>query len=428
MEKIGVVICNYNKEKDVLLCIQSVIESIYQDYHVYVVDNASTDRSVEFITREYGDDPRITLLVNEENLGGSGGFNTGVRRAVEKGHQYVMCVDNDALLDENCIGTLMEFLEEHPESGMAAAKIYHTELPEYVQNYGTFIDFQNYRVDSTYANYLEDGSMPELVYSDAVPACALMVRTSLIEQIGLMPEENFLYWDDTEWCYRCRAAGYKVASVGGAKAFHQMGAKKEEVNTFPTYYAWRNWIVFFLQHIEEEQLDDMAEAFLGSIFEIVYEGLYRGEPNKSKTVMAAVDDALHGVMGKAGPERIFDLEFTYDKLKPLLEKGKNLFIEVNDFPLFADAMREEIEAKYPSCRVVLSTEGTRPEGSLVVSLCESIFRQDDLSLEKFIMDLDGNVLRDEDDVLMAINYNYSRRAFIFAQKPLFIRLAKALRY
>ena len=77
---------------------------------------------------------------------------------------------------------------------------------------------------------------------------------------------------------------------------------------------------------------------------------------------------------------------------------------------------------------MLSTEGTRPEGSLVVSLCESIFRQDDLSLEKFIMDLDGNVLRDEDDVLMAINYNYSRRAFIFAQKPLFIRLAKALRY
>ena len=120
------------------------------------MDNASTDRSVEFITREYGDDPRITLLVNEENLGGSGGFNTGVRRAVEKGHQYVMCVDNDALLDENCIGTLMEFLEEHPESGMAAAKIYHTELPEYVQNYGTFIDFQNYRVDSTYANYIEE--------------------------------------------------------------------------------------------------------------------------------------------------------------------------------------------------------------------------------------------------------------------------------
>ena len=153
-----------------------------------------------------------------------------------------------------------------------------------------------------------------------------------------------------------------------------------------------------------------------------------GAINKSKTVMAAVDDALHGVMGKAGPERIFDLEFTYDKLKPLLEKGNNLFIEVNDFPLFADAMREELEAKYPSCRVVLSTEGTRPEGSLVVSLCESIFRQDDLSLEKFIMDLDGNVLRDEDDVLMAINYSCSRRAFIFAQKPLFIRLAKALRY
>lgn len=426
--QIGIVICNYNKENDVLQCIQSVLENKFGDYHIYVVDNASVDRSVELIREKYGNEPKLTLIVNEENLGGSGGFNTGLRMAVEKGHEYLMCVDNDAMLDENCIGELYDFLKTHEDVGIAAAKIYHTGMEDYVQQYGSFIDFKNYSVDSTYLNHPEDGSMPDVVYSDAVPACALMIRTSLVKRIGVMPEENFLYWDDTEWCFRCKEAGYKVASVGAAVACHAMGAKTESVNTFPTYYAWRNWIVFFLQHIPEEQLDDMAEVFLGGIFEIAYSGLYRGEPNKTKTVMAALDDALHGVMGKAGPDRIFELEFTYDGLWRAIDGKKNIFIEVNAYPLFADALKAQLLKELPNASVKLSTEQEWQAGDTVISLCESIFRQDDISLEKIIMDLDENVLATEDDALMVINYSYSKRSFIFAQKPLFIRLAKCLRY
>lgn len=428
MEKIGVVICNFNKENDVLICIQSVLESKYEDYHVYVVDNASSDNSVKRIKESYGEDPRLTLLVNQENLGGSGGFNTGLRMAVEKGHEYLMCVDNDAMLDENCIGSLYDFLEENGNVGIAAAKIYHTGMEDYVQQYGSFIDFENYQVNSIYLNHIEDGTMPEVVYSDAVPACALMIRASLVREIGVMPEENFLYWDDTEWCFRCRDAGYKVASVGAAMACHAMGAKKEDVNTFPTYYAWRNWIVFFLQHIPESQLEDMAEAFLGSIFEIAYAGLYRGEPNRSKTVMAALDDALHGVMGKAGPDRIFQIEKTYDGVRRAVAAGDSFHIEVNGYPLFAGDLKEDILAINPKAQVTMSTEEKCPEDAIIFSVCESVFRQDDVSLNSYVIDLDENVLVDEEDAMMVINYNYSRRSFVFAQKPLFIRLAKALRY
>lgn len=487
--KIGIVICNFNKQNDVLICIQSVLESKFTDYHIYVVDNASSDDSVLLINEKYKDEHKLTLIVNSENLGGSGGFNTGLRAALKNNHEYLMCVDNDAMLDENCIGELCSFLDNHEDVGIAAAKIYHTGQENYVQQYGSFIDFKNYSVDSTYLNHLEDGSMPDVVYSDAVPACALMIKRIVVEQIGLMPEENFLYWDDTEWCVRCKEAGYKVASVGAAAACHAMGAKKEDVNTFPTYYAWRNWIKFFLNHIKPEQLPDMAETFLGSIFEINYIGLYRNEKNKSKTVMAALDDALHNVMGKAGNERIFNLEFTYDGLKKALEDKKKVIIIANDFPLFAESLKEKIETEYEAIDVELVTtksesvdvelvttksetigvesvmtkseavDGNLPlteqtgkttevnktqseangksseahlvntylvntHDTAVLDLCESIFRQDDLSLERYKMDLDGNVLRTEDDALMVINYAFSRRSFIFAMKPLFMRLAR----
>lgn len=82
MKRVGAVICNFNKKEDVLNCIQSVRESKYTDYDLYVVDNASSDGSAEAIREKYGS--QVTVLVNAENLGGSGGFNTGLRKALEK--------------------------------------------------------------------------------------------------------------------------------------------------------------------------------------------------------------------------------------------------------------------------------------------------------------------------------------------------------
>lgn len=446
MEKVGVIICNYNKEQDVLTCIQSVLESKFDDLHIYVVDNASKDHSVENIKTKYGSEPKLTLLCNSENLGGSGGFNTGLRMAFTKGHQYLMCVDNDAFLDENCIGALVDFLDHNEKTGIAAAKIYHTQEPDYIQQYGSFINWKDYCVDSTYLNYVEDGTLPEVVYSDAVPACALMIRRTVVEKIGLMPEENFLYWDDTEWCYRCNLAGYQVASVGAAEACHAMGAKKEDVSTFPTYYAWRNWISFFLKYIPDEQLSDMADVFLNSIFTIQYEGLYRGEENRAKTVMAALDDALHGRTGKAGEDRIFPIEGTYRPLDTLLggkNKQKPVRIIYGEFPLTGEKLAAELKEKESKREIFLQKEQSNTEqiefvgeqqenagecemDAVELRLCEDIFRVDDLTLQAYYIDLDGNVLATEEDILKRINYPYARSAFLFAEKPLFLRLAKEL--
>ena len=274
MKTTGIVICNYNKCDYVLGCIQSVLESKTDDYDLYVVDNASTDDSVEKIQELYGD--RLNLIVNEENLGGSGGFNTGIRKVVSAGYKYVWCLDNDVLVDEEALTYLVKFLDEHEETGMVGSKVYHMENPDYVQQFGITIDFNELCVEAKYLNEFEDGTMPEVVYSDAVAACSVLVRTSLIKEIGPMPEANFLYWDDTEWGYRCNRAGYNVASYGKSKVLHAMGAKKESVNTFPVYYAWRNWINFFIKYTPEENMERVAETFIQSVFEIVYGGYYRG--------------------------------------------------------------------------------------------------------------------------------------------------------
>lgn len=421
MKKIGIVICNYNKEEEVLECIQSILESKFQDFDLYVVDNGSTDHSVQRIREKYPDE--VILLTNKENLGGSGGFNTGLRVAYEKGYPYVMCVDNDAMLDEGAVGKLYEFLEEHPEAGMAGAKVYHLEKPQYVQQFGQKIDFENYCTEVHYYNAMEDGRMPDYLYVDCVAACSLMVRRGIIDKIGFMPEENFLYWDDTEWCYRCNMAGYKVASVGTAKALHAMGAKNEAVNTFPTYYAWRNWITFFAKYTPEEKLEQMAETFLGMIFQNVYEGLHSGCQNRTRTIMLAYDDAIHGIMGKAGENRIFDLDFNLEPFHRLFQGKRKIYLEDNGYVQMADWLKNlALQLGYD-----LIWLEQQEEGQPVITFCESIFKLEDLSRQKIYIDLSDCIFETEEDTLDIINYNYSKRSFVFAQKPVFLECVRSLR-
>ena len=428
MERVGIVICNYNKADMVCECIQTVLESKYTDYRIYVVDNASSDDSVKRVRTRY--DGQITLLVNEKNLGGSGGFNTGIRRALETGHEYVWCLDNDVLVDEGALGVLVEFLDAHPDCGMAGSRVDHMEAPEYVQQYGIIVDFDEFCVEAKYLNHLEDGTMPDVVYSDAVAACSVLVRSSLIREIGLMPEDNFLYWDDTEWGWRCNLAGYRVASCGKSIVLHAMGAKKETVNTFPTYYAWRNWVDFFARYTPEEKLERMYVSFLDALFDMQYEGLYNGVENRAKTTMAAFDDALHGIRGEAGEDRIFELEPKKDRLAELIAAEKKargeirrIVIEENGFAAQAQMLKEQLQALCPQAEFVDKTDGK----SLCFALCQFLFTQEDVSLQKYYVDCQGNLLATEEDALLIINYAYSKRAFRYTMLPLFRRSVQKLR-
>jgi hypothetical protein len=195
-----------------------------------------------------------------------------------------------------------------------------------------------------------------------------------------------------------------------------MGAKREDVNTFPTYYAWRNWIRFFSKYTPKERLEKMAETFLGSVFAVTYAGIHKCEYNKMKTVMLAYDDAIHGVTGKAGENRIFDIDFNYEPFIRLFNSAKSFYVEEGEFPLLAGWLKN-----LPKQLGLLVNWSDKPAiGVKTISLCEDIFRTDDLSLAKVYIDVDRCILQDEEDVLDVINYNYSKRSFIAAQKPVFL--------
>ncbi len=434
MKKTAVVICNYNKKEDVINCLRSVLEQdCLGSVDIYLVDNASSDGSVEALTESFPviNDGTVRLIVNSENLGGSGGFNTGLRAALDHGgYGYYMCVDNDAELDEKCISNLAVFLEAHEDFGMACAKVYDREQPGVIQQYGLFIDYNNFSTVSPNCGKTDEDNLPEFIECDTAPACALMVRAEVVDKIGILPEENFLYWDDTEWCAGCREAGYKIACVGNALAVHAMGAKKEAVTTFPTYYAWRNWLRYFMRHTPDKLRERMCIVMLSYLFEDIYSAFYQGDSPKIRTLTAAFDDALHGVTGKAAEGIIGPVAGDPVRFAKISRGRRSVNIisdGYSDVPYLV--AKNILKAADHDMRIYI--DGTGEDGDKLngepdinVKICSSIFKLDDLSNKYIYVDMNMCVLESEDDAYYVMNYGYGRETFISMYRDLMLRKMK----
>lgn len=431
MKSIGIVICNYNKKDYCLRCIQCVLESTTDDYDIFVVDNASTDGSAAAIRTAYGD--KVTLLENKENLGGSGGFNTGIRKVVELGYEYLMCLDNDAQVDENAIQALRHFLREHPDVGMAGSKVYHLQEPDYIQQYGLLIDFDHFCARTLYADTPDSPDIPDVVYCDTVAACSVMLPVAVVREVGGLPEDNFIYWDDMEWGYLIKKAGYKVAACGSSMALHEMAANVRKANTFSSYYLWRNSLDFFMRHTPDEKLEAMSVTLLRSVFESIYECMYREEHNVAKTIFSAYQDAMNHVRGQAPSGRIFSNDGNINQFEKLLERHSSCCIldvsaqdsgrPLKDSASLADCLMSRIQSINPDMAIIPDPD----QADLCFTPCNSIMDISDFSLETCYVDRQLNVMASKEDAQLIQNLPYCLQLFLYMNQSFFLQAAAALR-
>ncbi len=423
MKKVGIVICNYNKKEYVVNCIQSVLESKTDDFDIYVADNASTDGSVEAIQETYGD--QVTVLVNSENLGGSGGFNTGIRRVLEEGYEYLYCLDNDVLVDENAVGALVNYLDEHPDTGVAGSIVYHMDYPQYVQQYGLDLDFENYTAITHYADYFDDGNIPDVNFCDTVATCSVMIRTSCIKttDIGIMPENNFIYWDDMEWIYRFTLRGFKVVTIKASVVLHKMGANVKPVNTFINYYMWRNRLNFFMRYTPEEKLETMSYRVLSTVFDSLYESMYREEHNVMQTISYAFYDAIRGVRGKAAPYKIMDNDANDEKLQQFLQDKRTYYLMPCDNATQWENAKSIIETLNPEIQSCNCSE----EADVTFCPCDYVMYVKSENHDLIYIDAENNCIIDEADWESVEQYAYSRSLFIYMNQGAFLDAITTLR-
>ncbi|MBO6108214.1 MAG: glycosyltransferase family 2 protein, partial [Eubacterium sp.] len=358
-------------------------------------------------------------------LGGSGGFNTGLRRIQAAGYKYYFCLDDDAQVDENALKILYDYMEENPDVGMAGCRVYHMQMPDYIQQSGLRIDFEHCSAVTIGADKLEDGSLPDIIECDTVATCAVMVRGDVarLDSVGIMPEDNFIYWDDMEWGHRIHLAGYRVVTLSSAKAVHQMGAIVKRPNTFINYYMWRNRTNFFLRFTPEEYFDHMGYEILSSFFDAIYECMYREEHNIMKSISYAYQDAITGVRGKAEEYKILPNDANDDKLIDFILQKKSYYLNEAGFEEDAEYLHNFFEKYAPDMKRLDAPD----KADVVFEMCENIFYVKDLSLKKIYIDIYRNALIDDDDREAIGNYEYSKLLYVYMNQDVLLQAAKKLR-
>jgi GT2 family glycosyltransferase len=234
------VVLNWNGGPDTLRAVESLrgIETI-------VVDNGSTDGSDLEVERRF---PQVELFRTGANLGYAGGNNVGIRAALDRGADWVLLLNNDAVAGEGIAAALEAAAAARPDAGLLACKIYvEGDLLQYAgASFNALLGYSG-RVDGHATR--DDGRFAALRDVDRADGAAMAVSAVAVERVGLLDEELFAYVEDVDWSLRMRAAGFAVVFVPDAKVWHAGSASTGgAASTTNLYYATRNTLVVVERH------------------------------------------------------------------------------------------------------------------------------------------------------------------------------------
>lgn len=210
---VSVVIPNWNGEKFLPLSLTSLKKSKLKDLEIIVVNNGSTDKSVEYIRKNH---PDVRLINLNKNYGFAFACNRGIEASRVK---YVFLLNNDMEVDENCLGELFKTMEEHPECSAAAVKMMFYDRRDKIYNTGDMLSIAGTGGHRGFGE-IDKGQYEEQEYVQGVTAGAGFYRKSVFDEIGLLDEDYFIFSEDVDWNLRAVLAGYKAIYVPNALCYH----------------------------------------------------------------------------------------------------------------------------------------------------------------------------------------------------------------
>ena len=243
----GIVILNWNGWRDTIEAVSSTRGLTGAAFRVYVIDNASTDGSESHL-RAW--DPMLTILQSGDNLGWSGGNNVGIRAALADGCRHVLLLNNDAILRPDALTALVDAAESLPDAACVGSLIVDVREPGWVEFGGTYVEARTDMPRQIHGR-VSDLNLPRAPHRTvAVKGCSMMLTANGLARVGLLTEDYFLNYDETDWCYRANAAGLANYLVATSVVEHK-GAVSFGGTDGPLYryFITRNRLVFARRHL-----------------------------------------------------------------------------------------------------------------------------------------------------------------------------------
>lgn len=275
MSRVYIVILNWNSWKDTIDCLNSLLMLDYSPYTILLCDNGSCDDSmlqfkewadqheIEYAEMdgteaEYGGnnkgEPKLIIINNGRNMGFAGGNNVGLRYALARNDfEYVWLLNNDTVVDPAALSSLLERMEVVPEAGICGSTIRYFHNPDRVQALGGGYHCRWLGLPWHYGRFLRPGQQIDAVRAEAwmnyVEGASMLVSHRFLQQIGLLCEEYFLYFEETDWAVRALKK-FSLAYAPKSIVYHKVGASigtssnPLKKSLFCDYFSSRNRLFF----------------------------------------------------------------------------------------------------------------------------------------------------------------------------------------
>jgi GT2 family glycosyltransferase len=254
MDRVAIVILNWNGEKMLRQYLTSVVECSAKDAVVYVADNASTDESITLLKEQF---PEVKLILLEKNWGFAEGYNKALQ---EVDAEYYLLLNSDIEVTEGWLTPMLAFMDAHPEVAACQPKllsIYQRDSFEYAGACGGYLDRYGYpfcrgRIFDVVEK--DQGQYDEPAKIHWATGAALLVRARIYKEVGGLDGRFFAHQEEIEMCWRMRIRGYQLYCLPESKVYHVGGGTLPKSNPMKTYLNFRNNLTMLYKCLPEKDL------------------------------------------------------------------------------------------------------------------------------------------------------------------------------
>jgi hypothetical protein len=219
--KVSVIILHLNNIPCLVDCISSLNKISYPNFDIFVVHNGAKSNALPDALTQLSQ--HITEIIDTgDNIGFAGGNNVGITRTLEKGADYVLLLNDDTEVSKDFLSLLVESAEKRQDAGMFGPRIFLFDQPDKIWFDGAIFDPEQSLIIFPRAGEKGEDLQETVTESDFITGCAVLVKRNLLEEIGLLNDFYFMYWEDVDWGLRAIKAGERNLVVHNAHIWHKV--------------------------------------------------------------------------------------------------------------------------------------------------------------------------------------------------------------
>ena len=235
---VSIITVNFRKAGITCDFLDSLKQATYPNYELLLVDNGIIeDEQARFAAHH----SQVKLVKSTENLGFAGGNNLAIRQARGK---YLLLINNDTLVPPEFLEPMVAVMEADEQVGLVSPKIYYHDQPNMLQYAGQgYIEMRTGRGRDTAKHTIDEGQFAAQVEAAFAHGACMLIRAEVLEEIGLLREDYFMYYEELDFSVRARQAGWKIMYTPDAYIHHRESSSMGKFSPLKTYYMFRNrWL------------------------------------------------------------------------------------------------------------------------------------------------------------------------------------------